>query len=479
MSYIAPIKFQPIKNFMALRSIDNVVLKSVQKNAKKKYIGWKSICGFFILGIIIESCIVFYLSWYYSLPILEVEKLVLRMTIIKSETMVFTLYDPYVPQTAKLGADDWQRWPAKAIDAKTAILDLQILRKPFADTISLNKADIHFVDDRAAAFAYQPDVSELRAIRERYRIPSLLDNRASQITDLATLNNWVRRQWIHGTNGPVNLQHFNAIDIIENARNGAQYWCQIASMVFTQTALSMGYQGRLLSLSLNKGEPGHAVTEVWVDDLNKWVVFDTDFNLYYVDKFGSPLNALELHRILMNGTAADLSVIKGEYRPEHFDVENTGAQPLLLPFYRYFYLDMRNDWLSNPYFVGHPKRSDFTSLRWQDSRDHVGFLDLKPTTSAEGDLYWGLNHVEIRLEINVNKERIIELGVYLKTITPNFDRFEVSMNGLPEISQRSSQLIWSLRPGMNTLTVQSVNTFGIKGPPSVLHILWDHQMNAG
>lgn len=399
------------------------------------------------------------------------------MTIIKSEAMVITLYDPYVPQTAKLGADDWQKWPGKAIDAKTAIHDLQILRKPFADTISLNKADIHFVDDRAAAFAYQPDVSELRAIRERYRIPSLLDNRASQITDLATLNNWVRRQWIHGTNGPVNLQHFNAIDIIENARNGAQYWCQIASMVFTQTALSMGYQGRLLSLSLNKGEPGHAVTEVWVDDLNKWVVFDTDFNLYYVDKFGSPLNALELHRILMNGTAADLSVIKGEYRPEHFDVENTGAQPLLLPFYRYFYLDMRNDWLSNPYFVGHPKRSDFTSLRWQDSRDHVGFLDLKPTTSAEGDLYWPLNHVEIRLEINVNKERIIELGVYLKTITPNFDRFEVSMNGLPEISQRSSRLIWSLRPGMNTLTVQSVNTFGIKGPPSVLHILWDHQAN--
>jgi hypothetical protein len=425
------------------------------------------------------SCIVLYLSWYYSLSILEVGKLLLHMTIIKSEAMVFAIYDPYVPHTAKLGPDDWQEWPLSALDTNTAIHNLQILREPFADTIRLNKADTHFVDDRAAAFASQPDVSELRAIRERYHISSLLGNSTSQITELATLNDWVRRQWIHGTNGPVNLQHFNAIDIIENARKGAQYWCHIASMVFTQTALSMGYQGRLLSLSLDKGEPGHAVTEVWVDDLNKWVVFDTDFNLYYVDKFGSPLNALELHRVLMSGTEADLSVIKGGYRPEHFDVENTDAQPLLLPFYRYFYLDMRNDWLSNPYFVGHPKRSDFTSLRWKDSQDDIRFLDLKPTTSSERDLYWPLNQVEIRLGINVSKEKSIELTVYLKTITPNFDRFEISMNGSPEISHRSSRLIWSFRSGVNTLTVRSVNTFGMKGSPSILHILWDRKLNTG
>src|SRR5262249_16048808 len=139
---------------------------------------------------------------------------------------------------------------------------------------------------------------------------------------------------------------------------GGQYWCHVASMVFIQTAISVGYQARLLSLSPDKGEPGHAVAEVWVDDLNKWVIFDTDFNLYYTDKSGSPLNALELHRALIRGKSADITVIKGAYRPERFDIEDINVQPLLLPFYRYFYIDMRNDWLVNAYFPGHPRKSD-------------------------------------------------------------------------------------------------------------------------
>ena len=155
------------------------------------------------------------------------------------------------------------------------------------------------------------------------------------------------------------------------------------------------------------------------------------------------MNTLELHRVRLTGTATNLTVIKGGYRPEHFDVESSHVQPPLLPYYRYFFVDMRNDWLSNPYFVGHPKRSDFTSLRWQDSPDDIGFLDLKPITSLERDLYWSLNQVEIRLEVNVSNEKSIELTAYLKTITPNFDRFEFGMNGLPEIHHRSSRLMWS------------------------------------
>jgi hypothetical protein len=236
----------------------------------------------------------------------------------------------------------------------------------------------------------------------------------------------------------------------------------------------MGYQARLLSLSLDKeGPPGHAVAEVWVDDLDKWVVFDTDFNLYYVDKFRSPLNALELHRALISGRSAELTVIKGAYRPEKFDIEDAQEQALLLPFYRYFYIDMRNDWLSNSYFPGHPKQSDFASLRWQDNKDDIGFLDFKPTTSHERELYWPLNHVEVRLGINADKNTFGELIAYMNTITPNFERFEVNMNDSLEIAHRSSRLIWPLRPGANTLTIRAVNTFGVKGSPTFLSILWN------
>ena len=449
-------------------------LMNFDKSARKIRVSWKCTSSILLLHLMILSCIVLYISQHYSIAILDVGKLVFRMVILKSEERVFAIYDPYVPHIAKLKPDDWKGWPLEALEAKAAIDKLQILREPFGDIIRLNKADMHFVDDRAAAFAYQPDVSEIRNIREKYNLPTLLGRGASQITELATLNDWVRRQWTHGTSGPVNLHRFNAVDIIESARKGAQYWCHIAAMVFTQAAISMGYQARLLSLSLDKGDPGHAVAEVWVDDLNKWVVFDTDFNLYYVDKFGLPLNALELHQAFVRGKSSDLTVIKGAYRPESFDIEKADTQPLLLPFYRYFYLDMRNDWLSNAYFPGHPKRSDFNSLRWQDNQNDVGFLDLKPITSYERELYWSLNQVEIRLDVNTSNETFVELIAHMKTITPNFAGFEVSINDSPGVSHYSSHLIWPLRPGANTLTVRALNTFGVKGPPTHLQVLWNH-----
>src|SRR5262249_18762060 len=148
----------------------------------------------------------------------------------------------------------------------------------------------------------------------------------------------------------------------------------------------------------------------------------------------------------------------------------TGAQPVLLPYYRYFELDMRNDWMTNVYFPGHPRRSDKAAMRWHDERAGR-FLDLKPETTDEADLYWPLNHVEVRLQTEPGR-MTRELGLVLKTITPNFDRFEVSIDQSSPFSYRSSYLNWSLKPGINRLDVRSVNQLGVKGPVSSLELRW-------
>jgi hypothetical protein len=288
---------------------------------------------------------------------------------------------------------------------------------------------------------------------------------------LAILNDWTRRQWKHGPSKNVNFLQFYAGDVIERGRRGEQFSCQVASMTFCQIVLAVGYQARLVSLSPNRGASLHAVSEVWVNDLAKWVVFDTDFNLYYTNNCGIPLNVLELHKILLNGRSGEIKVVKGLYRPETFDIEDVRTKPLLLPYYRYFFVDMRNDWMTNVYFRGHPRRSDRATLRWR-GEGQKKFIDLKPRTDDELGLYWPLNQVEIRISEIETKDGFTKLNLVLKTITPNFERFEIETNNAEKRSQGSCHLEWWLTPGMNVLSVRAVNRFGVKGPLSCLEILW-------
>lgn len=426
----------------------------------------------FLLAVIM-SLAIWHLAEHAGVTMAEAVKLSIRAGIFKSIEVVTDVYDPYSPHLAKLGPEDWNEWPPNALEPKLAVARLQTLEYSSGDTITLGQAILRQVNDRAALFAYQAsDAEELHDLRERYHLSAQFTTKASQMALFAEINDWVRQQWIHGVDGSVDFRQFSASDIIQSARKGARYWCQVASMTFIQVLSSMGYQSRLLSLSGQRGSPpDHAVAEVWVDDIQKWVVFDTDFNLYYVDESGMPLNALELHRSLSNGRTAGITAVKGPYRPEVFDVEEVGAQPLLLPYYRYFYLDMRNDWLTNVYFPGHPRRSDKSTLRWEDVGQQETFLDLIPNTSDETELYWPLNHVEIRLGVGRSEGKRSKLDVYLKTVTPNFERFEIGVNDRASFSHTSSTWVWVLEPGVNTLTVRAVNVFGVKGSPSRLGIL--------
>jgi len=329
------------------------------------------------------------------------------------------------------------------------------------------------LNDRALDFAYErSETRELRALRDRYQLETKIDRRKPQVEQLAILNDWTRRQWIHGANSPVDFFRFNALEILKQAKAGGEYWCQVASMVFIQGAVAVGFQARLLSLYTNPNlEADHAVAEVWIDDLKKWVVFDTDYNLYYTSTLGMPLNALELHRALIGRRGNDVRTVKGPYRPERIDVEEASAQPVLLPYYRNFCIDIRNDWLTNTYFLGHPKRSDKASICWQDEKG-IPFLNLKRVATVERDLYWPLNSVDMRLTVDSVSKRAANLTAYIKTITPNFNRFQITLQNGPEFPYKSSLVTWKLAPGRNALTIRAVNDFGVSGPTSSLAIAW-------
>ena len=430
---------------------------------------WKGgICRALLIGVVaIPVCC----AWgqYFTVPTFQAGKYLLRASLLKSLEVATAIYDPYASSVhTRLYPEDWKGWPADARAPRSAIDRFSNLT---GQNVRLHESTIQLVDERALSFAYESSrTKELQELRVLYQLESRINRRAPQLEQLAMLNNWTRRQWVHGSNRSVKFFRFNVIEILEEAKKGGQYWCQVASMSFVQIAAALGYQARLLSLySTPDKEPEHAVVEVWVDELRKWVVFDTDFNLYYINQFGVALNALELHDALMTRRVEGIQAVKGAYRPERFDIEAASAQPLLLPYYRNFCIEMRNDWLSNTYFPGHPKRSEKNSLCWWS--DQGAWFDLRPVARDRSDLYWPLNDVDIRLALDTSREAATDLFIYLRTITPNFDRFEINENNTA-FFHNSSLLRWKLRPGKNTLAARSVNSAGIKGSPSLITVEW-------
>ena len=425
--------------------------------------------------ILLSSTGLFFLllgiGYYYDTSFFHYTRSFLRFSVIKSIEFVTLLYDPSISSSpVKLYPEDWQGWPPDAVQPRLAVERLQAALT--GDSIHLREIKTFSFGDKLPSFAYESlrsrELEELRAI---YKFDSFIDRSIPQIDQIMELNNWVRSQWVHGSNRDVNFFRFNALDILEQAKKGAQYWCQVASMTFIQAVVAAGYQARLISLYADPNrEPEHAVAEVWVDDLEKWIVFDTDFNIYYVSRFGIPLSALEIHKMFVTGNSEKIKVVKGIHRPENYDIEAAAAQPLLLPYYKYFCVDMRNDWLSNTYFIGHPKRSDQNSTCW-DGGLGMGDFNMKPTTQYESELYWSINGADIRIYIDSIEKNSIDVTVHLQTITPNFNRFEIEENSIKRICY-SSSFKWQLRPGRNAFTARAVNDSGQMGSPSSLSIAW-------
>jgi hypothetical protein len=131
---------------------------------------------------------------------------------------------------------------------------------------------------------------------------------------------------------------------------------------------------------------------------------------------------------------------------------------------------MRNDWMTNSYFRGHPKRSDHASLFWVDNRMPPVF-NLRPKTGIGSDFYWTLNQTEIWAKTGTPAGRAIPMA--FKTYTPSFAHYEIIIDGLEKAVTTDPLYFWRLHEGDNKFQIRSVNKFGIYGLPSSLDITAD------
>lgn len=433
----------------------------------KKLSLWNIIGKFFLLVVSCFILYVGYISFSYHLPFMKVAGSTARYLALSAISAGVKIYDPTAASTrhTRLGPEemvDYSSYPRLEQYVEHG-------KQPGIELLKMHNEKIVF---SRYDFSYQPDVPRLREIRREMHLDAVVAGADSELGKLIRLRQWVRKQFSR-LDYQKRMQRFDALTIWRNPQrnpekkknNSANYNpCHFFPLFYSQVVLSMGYTPRIVGIN-HSGYNAHGFVEIWSNEYRKWISMDPDLNLYYSYK-GIPQNTLEVHnaRYEHNSGMKLLQVmVEPGVQPEE-SIQN------MLNYHRYIKIgSLRNDWLTNVYFRGHPKRSDLSTLFWRDTREKKAWR-VVPVTSTKDDMYWTLNQAEIHVQPKKSRNGL--LALVFRTVTPNFSHFIVEING-KKVTVRSSFFPWRLQKGKNSLKVFPVNSFGVEGIPSHVVVRYD------
>ena len=153
---------------------------------------------------------------------------------------------------------------------------------------------------------HSPDDPGPAQLRTEYRLDDLFGGIEDEFERVAALAEWVNSRWSHsGSNKPSSS---NPLVILSEAADGASFRCVEYSMVMVGAAQALGMPARVVGLKTERAATarsaaGHVVTEIWLDDLEKWVVADPQLG-YVFRADNIPLNAVELGEALSQRPAS-------------------------------------------------------------------------------------------------------------------------------------------------------------------------------
>jgi len=327
-------------------------------------------------------------------------------------------------------------------------------------------------------FTFQ-DASEprLQVLRQRYRLDEVVGHASSEFEKFRVLAFWVRGMWRDGW-GKHNLELHTPWDALIALELAPQYkasgMCVIYSNTFIQCALAVGLQARGIILD------HHFVAEVWSNEYRKWVTFDiaasTDsLRAAFHMKDELPLNCLETHTLAREGKKDQIWIVPAgpfpkingtDQKREKMYGPNEWEARFGMPF-RNNYL---TSWLPGELEHGFIQYHYDGYLWWKDT-PIPKYEEYTYQSSHPRDFYWTINHAQVFLSATADP---VELRVTLDTVTPNFASYEVRLDG-GDWKTTEANFGWALHPGMNTLEVKPVNTFGLDGITSLIKVIYGNE----
>jgi hypothetical protein len=377
---------------------------------------------------------------------------------------------------------------------------------PAAEKLTVNQpAADHPPRLTSVPFIYQKPSPRLKYLREKYELDKVIAPGKTEMEQLVLLRHWVRNQWhtAWGNHPAAWMPPWDALQILAcKDQPDCLTMCTHYACVFTQCCLALGWNARHCILD------HHCVSEVWVDQHQKWVMMDAgnskerpDCNLHF-ERGGVPLSALQLHlayrdkktdgttvcftpKRLMEAIAPlcrssgepGASAPGGALRPDTVPIAELKNYPVCgLENYRRYAFPARNNYLESLYpgelYQGWAEYF-YDGYWWVgDERDDP---QLSPEYSKHlppsrpQDIDWDLNWTCIHL---CRTKTPGELQVDLETFTPNLERLEIARGNASEYKPTPASFVWKLEPGKNVLRARSVNAWGRTGRPAEATVEW-------
>jgi len=359
-------------------------------------------------------------------------------------------------------------------------------------------------------FEYEnPQHPKLKEFRKKYKLDEVIKDCGSEFEKMLKLENWVSKQWNwHLLKPEDDMVEWDALKILRPDENGKVTggYCLHYAIVCMQALQSFGFQARIVNAN-HSVWGGHELTEVWSNEFGKWILMDPNFDTYFADReTGIPLNMLELHHIFLDEYYPDEAIDRDNWSRKEFvkRVESKGvpqsivciigggAQGGTLLEYEwwkpavelfpycggygflstgYFRMLPRSNFLSKPFPIpvnhGRSVHWGWTGYyNWYDKQTPRA-QEYTQFTNRPNDLYWNLNEVDFSAEMK-DRDKLL---ITWTTNSPNFDRYELNINGTVKTLKNNHYLL-NLVPGRNYLKIQVVDKMNNKGPESILDVIY-------
>ena len=223
----------------------------------------------------------------------------------------------------------------------------------------------------AFPFDYENDIARLKRLASDHHLDQLAPGADTELDQLIALMTYTAGFFEGGTPPPPEDDKGPSAEYLTTRRRERNIGgtSRDHAALFCQLALSLGYTARMVGMHATGDDGGilsHTACEVFMNQFNKWVLFDPAARATYYMRGGAPQSALELRNIMLDGNYRAIQAY-----PQFGDITTTGeVKEDLLPRYRYLYTWRMNDILSKSPRGGTMSWQEFyeAHLVWEDAR---------------------------------------------------------------------------------------------------------------